>query len=261
MRHRQASRLAGAALIGILASLPFPAAATETAAIYKAWYAGLPAGRIRLALEDEAGRYRDEIAIRSEGLPWLATRFRGTAVSHGEVAAGRPAPARYGADYDLRKTRGKRLRMVFTARAGRLVADRGPQDTGKQRLLAERYRSNVYDPLSALTAIRDKLRSGTRGTFRVPVYDGARRFDVIIRVLPGRAGDKVLHLELSLAPIAGFKGESSENGDPNDAPRRVALTISDDWRLMPLTMRVSVYYLPLIVQLSRWCDDAQQCRL
>src|SRR5207253_10276354 len=108
-------------------------------------------------------------------------------------------------------------------------------------------------------AIRHELRRGNRGSFTIPVYDGSRRFDVIIRVLPKAAGDTALHLALTLAPIAGFKGETSDDGDPDNAPRPVALTISDDQRLMPLSMSVSLYYLPLVIDLRRWCDTAATC--
>lgn len=244
-------------MIGLILLAGRPAAASEVAALYRAYWAGLPAGEIRLTLRDDAATYRDVIEIRSEGLPRLVTRFRGSAVSEGRLAAERqPTPIRYEALYDLRKRRDRRLEMVFAARDGAIIAERGPGDTSRKPPLAERFRANVLDPLSALTTIRYELRRGNRGTFRVPVYDGARRFDVIARVLPRRGGDAQLGVELTLTPIAGFKGETSEDGDPDSAPRPVALTLSDDRLLMPLSMRVSLYYLPLVVELTRWCDGS-----
>jgi hypothetical protein len=253
-----------AAFFWAIAALSHGARGDEIAALYRASWAGLPAGEIRLSLHDDPAAYRAEIAIRSDGLPHLMTHFRGSATSTGRLAAERlpealPQPLRYDATYDLRKGRDRRLAMRFTARAGALVADRGPEDTSKKPPLAERLRSNVLDPLSALTAIRDALRHGNRGVFSVPVYDGARRFDVVVRVLPKRGAEPVLHLELTLSPIAGFRGETSEDGDPDTAPRPVALTISDDRRLMPLAMSVSLYYLPLVVELSRWCVAGTPC--
>ena len=252
---RSAARIAP--IIGLILLASRPAAAGDVAALYQAYWAGLPAGEIRLSLRDDATTYRDDIEIRSEGMPRLVTRFRGSASSEGRLAAAAlPAPLRYQALYDLRKRRDRRLEMVFAVRAGAIIAERGPGDTSRKQPLAERFRANVLDPLSALTAIRHELRRGNRGTFRVPVYDGARRFDVAVRVLPRRGDDPRLHLELTLAPIAGFKGETSEDGDPDSVPRPVALTLSDDRLLMPLSMRVSLYYLPLVVQLTRWCNAA-----
>jgi Protein of unknown function (DUF3108) len=248
-----------ALLLAVVAGLGHGARAAEIGALYDVYWAGLPAGEIRLTLRDMPAAYRSEIAIRTEGLPWLVTRFRGTAVSDGALVGARPQPRRYDALYDLRKHRDKRLSMRFEARAGARVADRGPGDTSEKPPLAARFRTNVLDPLSALTAIRDAVRRGRRGAFAVPVYDGARRFDVIVRVLPHRRGDRLLHLDLNLAPIAGFKGESSDDGDPDNAPRPVALTLSGDGRLMPVSMRVSLYYLPLVVTLRRWCDAPAPC--
>jgi hypothetical protein len=256
-----------AVLCAVVALLPAPgetARGAETAALYSVSWAGLPAGEIRLTLHEDAAAYRDEIAILSEGLPRLVTHFSGRAVSGGRLAApaaavALPLPLRYDAFYDLRKRRNSRLAMRFVAAAGGVIAERSPEDTSRKPQLAAGFRRNVVDPLSALTAIRDALRHGNRGAFTVPVYDGARRFDVIARVVPSRPGDQMLRLELTLSPIAGFKGEASEDGDPDDAPRPVALTISDDARLMPLSMSVSLYYLPLVVKLGRWCSSATPC--
>jgi uncharacterized protein DUF3108 len=261
-------RTRGAAVLWVLVAFAQPAAqparGAETAALYSVSWAGLPAGEIRLRLRDDALSYRDEILIRSEGLPRLVIRFRGQATSEGRLAPAAlaqalPLPLRYDASYDLRKRRNRRLALRFAAAAGAVIAERSPEDTSRKPPLAAGFRRNVLDPLSALTAIRDALRRGNRGVFTVPVYDGARRFDVIARVLPRHRKEPVLHLELTLSPIAGFKGETSEDGDPDDAPRPVALTISDDARLMPLSMRVSLYGLPLVVELSRWCGAGTPC--
>ena len=248
-------------MVACVLTISAPAArADEVAALYQAYWAGLPAGEIRLTLRDEAGGYRDQIDIRSEGLPRLVTRFRGSAVTEGRLAAGRlPQPSRFEAAYDLRKRRDRRLSMIFAPRAGGAVAERGAEDTSRKPPLPEAFRSNVFDPLSALTAIRDELRRGNRGSFSLPVYDGARRFDARVRVLAKRTADPVLDLELTLLPIAGFKGETSEDGDPDNAARPVTLTVTDDQRLMPLTMSTSIYYLPLVIQLSRWCVPNAPC--
>ena len=237
-----------------------PARAEQTEALYQATWAGLPAGQIRLTLRDDGGGYRNEIGITTEGVARLATRFRATAVSTGRLAGTTAAPAQFDAYYDLRKGKDRRLAMRFVTRGGGAVADRAPEDTSKKPPLAEEFRRNVLDPLSALAAIRQGLRDRSRTQFTVPVYDGARRFDVVVQVLPkNRGAESVLPVHLTLRPIAGFKGESSEDGDPDNAPRPVALTFTDDARLMPLSMSVSLYYLPLTVELKQWCKPGERC--
>jgi hypothetical protein len=252
--------LFGAVAAALVVCVSARASASETAGLYRAYWAGLPAGDIHLVLRDEPTGYRDEIAIRSEGFPRLITRFHGTATAEGKLAANRPPePSHYEAHYDLRRARDRHLDMQFTARAGAAFAERGPGDTSKKPPLAEEFRKNVLDPLSALTAIRHELQRGNRGSFTVPVYDGARRFDIAARVLPKKDGERALHLRLSLSPIAGFKGETSEDGDPDNAPRPVDVMISDDARLLPLSMQVSVAYLPLVVELAKSCDGVAGC--
>jgi hypothetical protein len=252
----------GAAKFTVVAALLLagPAQADEIAALYQAYWAGMPAGQIRLTLRENPGTYRNEIGIRSEGLPRVVTRFRATAVSEGKLATDRPPePANFDAVYDLRKSRDKRLAMRFVTKTGAFFADRGPEDTSKKPPLAEEFRRNVIDPLSALAAIRHGIQHH-KTEFTVPVYDGARRFDVLVKVLPKEKGaEAYLPVGLTLRPIAGFKGETSDDGDPDTAPRPVALKFTDDTRLMPVSMTVSIFYLPLVVELTKWCEPGAVC--
>jgi Protein of unknown function (DUF3108) len=238
-----------------------PAGAEGFVALYSAYWAGLPAAAIRLEVHDDPAGYRDEIAIITGGLPRLVTHFRGHAITEGRLAAQRtPTPVRYEAFYDLRKRRDRHLDMRFVAHGGAIVAQRGPGDTSRKPPLAEKFRRNVVDPMTALTTIREELRQRRHIAFTVPVYDGARRFDVVARVMPKKGeADSLLRLVLTLRPIAGFKGESSDDGDPDTSPRRVVLTFTDDARLMPLSMTVPVFYLPLDVRFDRLCTAARPC--
>jgi hypothetical protein len=255
----------GCLLAAALLSLPASARADDIVAVYAAYWAGLPAGEIRIRLhEDGAAAYRDEIEIRTTGLPALITRLRGTGIAEGRLAADRPAePSHYDAIYDLWKRRNSHISMRFVTRAGAVVAERGPDDTSRKPPLAEKFRSNAVDPVTAFERVRDALRAPRRsadGSFAVPVYDGARRFDILGHILPKKdASEGTLRVELTLRAIAGFKGESSEDGDPDDAPRKVDLLVTDDARLLPLSMTVPVFFMPLVVQFVHLCESPEAC--
>jgi len=124
--------------------------------------------------------------------------------------------------YDLWKRRDSRVSMQFVNHTGTMIAERGPDDTSRKPPLAEAFRKNAVYPLSAIERIRGAFRAAGRvGSFTIPVYDGARRFDIVGKILPKQiSSDGVLRAELTLRAIAGFKGETSEDGDPDDAPRR-----------------------------------------
>jgi hypothetical protein len=254
--------LAGAALLLVISEDAI--GADRFVVDYTAYWAGLPAAQIRLVLSADASAYQDEIDIKSEGLPQLITHFRASAEVGGRLVPGRPAaPLHYDARYDVRRWRNSRIAMRFVDHGSAVIAERGVEDTSKKALLDEKYRRDTVDPLSAFEIVRASIAAGAAAPdtpFRVPVYDGTRRFDVIGHILPqAEQGPGVLRVALNLRPIAGFKGQSKVDGDPDDAPRPVAVTLTNDKRLLPISMTLRVFYLPLVIRLDRVCNTAQQC--
>jgi Protein of unknown function (DUF3108) len=233
---------------------------------YTAYWAGLPAAQIRLKLSDDATAYHDEIAIRTEGVSHLITHFRADARANGRLVPGRGAePTHYDALYDLRKWSNSRIAMRFVVHDGVVVAERAAADTSKKALLAEKYRRDIVDPLTALENIRGAVAArlaatATTAAFVVPVYDGTRRFDVVGHILPkAEQGPGVLRIALSLRPIAGFKSRSKADGDPNDAPRPAWVTMTDDKRMLPISVTLRAFFLPLVIRLDRVCSGAKAC--
>ena len=242
-----------------LTLLASPAQAEDLVALYEADWAGVPAADLRLSVHEGTDGYRNEMTIRTLGLARWVTRFHGDAVGAGRIVAGHlPKAVSFDARYDLRKRKNRILGMRFVTTGGATLAERTPDDTSRKPPLAAEFRRNVVDPLGALAAIRQQLREHPAAGFTIPVYDGARRFDAIAAD-PPKHENGTLVLALTLKPIAGFKGETSEDGDPDDRPRPSTLTLSDDARLMPLSMTVPIYYLPLTVTLVRWCGAAKPC--
>jgi uncharacterized protein DUF3108 len=226
-------------------------------ALYHATWGGLPAAYIRATGHSTADSYRIELAVTTEGVPRLFSQFRSTAVAVGKLGAG-PEPASYQSNYDLRRRKERKLRMAFVSRGGAVIAERMPGDTSRKPVLAEQFRRNVLDPISTIIAVQAAVRRGDTD-FTIPVYDGARRFDTVGHVLPRDPNQPGIHVTLILKAIAGFKGESSDDPDPDDAPRPVKLVLSDDGRLTPLSLISPIYYLPLEVTLVRLCEASAPC--
>lgn len=258
-----AQRMMGVALAFGIGGIADVAQAEELAAFYRATWAGLPAAEIRLGLGDTPSDYRHEIRIETQGVPRWFTKFRADAVGEGKLAKnGSAIPGHYDAHYDLRKRRNQLLSLRFVEREGDRVAERTPDDTSRKPMLAEIHRRDVLDPIAALAFIRQQLRvkrPQAGDTFTIPVFDDARRFDVAVRVVAVGGEEDTIRLGLTLKPIAGFKGESSDDGDPDNAPRPVDLTLSNDARLLPLTLRVRIAFLPVWVQLDHVCVSFATC--
>jgi Protein of unknown function (DUF3108) len=221
----------------------------------------MPAASLVLSFEGDGSDYRDAVRIDTVGVSHWLTHFRATAEAEGAIGRdGTLIPVRYTALYDLHKRRGRHLRLDFVPRDGQRVAERGPGDSSHKRPLAESYRRNVLDPISALSDIREALRRGAIRPgehFVLPVFDDERRFDAAVTVASAGGHGRPVRLHLELRPIAGFE---DKHGDTSDAtPREVELTLSGDPRLLPLTMRVEVAFLPLVAEFDHLCADFARC--
>jgi hypothetical protein len=262
-RRRDAASGALLALpLALTMGLQLPAHAADSAAAYRVTWAGLPAGDVRIGFHDDGADHETEIDIASEGLPRLITKFRADAVGAVRVTDdGTAIPTRYRAQYDLGKHRGSRIDLRYPERDGSFIAVRGADDNGRKAPLAERFRVNAIDPLSTLAVMRHELarHRGETRRFVIPVFDGARRFDVVADVVSWNSGDGLVRLRLNLRPIAGFKGESSDDPDPDSAPRPVDVAFTKDAALIPVSLRVSVAYLPMVVRLDHFCASFDAC--
>jgi hypothetical protein len=262
------SWLSRAALaLGVVLALP--AAAEPVTLRYTATWAGLPAAEIHLQLDEGKTDFRSQIDIRTEGMPRWLTRFRARGISEGTVAAdGLAAPRRYDAYYDLRSRKDKRISMHFLADRTSFVAERGAEDSTQKPQIDVAHRIGVVDPLTALSRMREAIRTGLaqRGHFTIPVYDGKRRFDVEQRRLStetvkiGGVPQRVIHLQLDLLPVAGFKDNDPEEA-PDGGPRAMDVLFSDDGNVVPLRMEVRVGWLPMVVSLAQRCGDGAPCKV
>jgi hypothetical protein len=241
-----------------------PGHAESLTAFYEVSWAGMPAAHLVLSFGGDGGTYRDAIRIETVGMSHWLTHFRATAHAEGVLDGdGIAAPTRYSARYDSHKRRDKLLRLDFVHRGAETIAERGPGDSSRRRPLAETYRRNVLDPLSALADIRERLRRGpirAGENFVLPVFDDTRRLDIGVRVETAGGGGKPLLLHLDLNQIASTRDDRRHGKDHAGAvPRQVELTLSDDHRLLPMSMRVEVGLLPLIARFDHLCADFQRC--
>jgi hypothetical protein len=240
-----------------------PAFADSLTGFYVVRWAGLPAAGIWMSLDDTQPVYRVQIGMESQGLPRWITHFRAEVSGDGAVGQQAAEPTHYEARYDLHKRKDSHIILRYGPDETGRIAERAEGDTSRKPQLAAIYRHNVVDPLAALVSIRQALRAGSHQPgqqFLVPVYDGARRFDVTATVTAQNPPDGLIHVHLTLHPIAGFKGETSEDGDPDSAPRPVDVTFKDDASLRPVSLSAPLAFFTMSVTLDHVCAEYQDCR-
>lgn len=237
----------------LLACLPAVAAAEPASLRYSATWAGLPAAEIVLELAEAPDSSDSRIEIRTTGLPKLLSSFRARAASEAQIAEGQFVPERYDAAYDLRK-RSRQVGLRFAPAGAVFVAERTPDSTLKHKPLPPELRRAALDPLTAIAALRHTVRArdGLMLPRAIPVYDGKRRFDLVLRQMQPREidwqGSRIAALELDvlLQPVAGFR-DAGDDEDPEDTPRPVRVLVADDALLTPLRIAVTIAGLPAVV--------------
>ncbi len=249
-----------------LAALGGSAEAAGVMARYDARWGGAPVGTVVVSLSDTTEEFVNVIDIRAAGLARALTDFSARAESAGAVDPIRgPLPAYYTATYDLRRRKGKRLSVEFVHDGATSILAVPANAEAAARLPAS-LRSDVLDPLTAVSAIRQFIRAGglAQGSrFRVPVFDGKRRFDAEGTVLAfgvavvDRARVATIDISVLLKPVAIAK---LEHDDEDDIAREARLQFTADRNAVPLRLAVDIAFVPLIIELAETCGDIAACR-
>ncbi|MGH7075483.1 MAG: DUF3108 domain-containing protein [Stellaceae bacterium] len=260
-------RIVLAAIAVIAAGLLVPKAgqAKSLTAFYRVSWGGFPAADLVLRFDRDGRAYRDAVRIKTVGPARWLTHFRATAHAEGMIGGdGTIEPARYRMIYNLHHRRRKRQMLDFVARDGARIADYGVGDSGhKRERLAEIYRRNVLDPLSALSRVREILwrgpiRAGEH--FTLPVFDDTRRTAARFTVESAGGGGRPVRLHLELRTIASYKLLHRHRGrDDDDTTREIELRLSGDGRLLPLSISADVAVLPLTARFDHLCVDFAHC--
>lgn len=258
-------------LLGLLAAIGLcaqevSADAAGLAGRYEAYWGGAPVGTVVVALADTGNAFVNVIDVRATGLARALTDFSARAESAGAYDQVRgPLPSYYTATYDLRRRRGKQLAVDFLP-LGAASSLAVPANAEAAARLPASLRRDVLDPLSAVLAMRQTIRAGklAQGSrFRIPVFDGKRRFDAEATVLGFGAavadGKRVSMIDIAvvLNPVAIAKLEPD---DEDDIAREARLQFTADGNALPLRLSVDVAYVPLIIELAEVCGDFAACR-
>lgn len=129
----------------------------------------------------------------------------------------------------------------------------------KKRQVPEDMRIDTLDPMAAFIAARHQVmaQGATEAPvkFRVPVYDGQRRYDIVGTTAAPRETTingqthKVITVNATLVPVAGF----SERGKERMRQSRGRLLFTADERFIPVQVTVENEFLSGVMNLTADC--------
>jgi Protein of unknown function (DUF3108) len=140
--------------------------------------------------------------------------------------------------------------------------DRGQQ----QKEVPANLRTNVFDPMAAFIAARGQLMAqvmspgaaaGRPKNFRVPIYDGRRRYDVVGHADAPRSVSidgsehEVIPVTAKLEPVFGFGKKTEERMRDSEAK----LFFSNDKRFIPVQLVISNELLSGVMNLAADCSQ------
>ena len=244
---------------------------------YEVYWGGLHAADFALSLDREGDAYRHEFRMRSSGITDWLFKLDITARSQGRVhASGPPLPESYRTDFvnrwrnglvDIRYQPGHGdgpATMTVTEWAD--PPRRADDDDDRADVVGEEARAGALDPLAAFTeAVRlagQRLAAGN-GEFRLKVFDGRRRFDLVGTPL-GMGNLNVLgqprqvqRMRLRTEPVAGFNGRQQTLW--NERVFEVFFVPSATPDGEPVPVRIAADGMGPVINLTAACTERAAC--
>lgn len=137
------------------------------------------------------------------------------------------------------------------------------QDREQPAPVPDDLRTGVFDPIAAFVAARGQIHHNRQRDFRVPIYDGRRRYDLIGEVEPTRSfwiGGKDVDLIPVIArvdPVFGFDRERTETMQDSAG----TLLFSADGRFIPVQVILEGNTFTSVMNLTADCRvDSATCQ-
>lgn len=167
---------------------------------YAITLAGIRAATLTLSGTEEAGRYRVEGNLESNGLAAIVRRVRYLAQASGSVADRRYLPARYTELFDTPRRQSEAV-LTYDKGVPRIVSVK-PLPSPDSEALDPAAQGSTVDPMTALYAVLRDTPRGQACHLTLQIFDGRRRSEVTL-ANPSPQGE-TLRCTGEYRRIAGF---------------------------------------------------------
>lgn len=203
---------------------------------YAITLAGIRAATLTLSGTEEAGRYRVEGNLESNGLVAIVRRVRYIAQASGTVTARRYLPARYIELFDTPRRQSEAV-LTYDKGVPRIVSVK-PLPAPDSEALDPAAQGSTVDPVTALyAALRDTPRDDAC-RLKLHIFDGRRRSEVTL-ANPSPQGETVVCTG-EYRRIAGFT--EKEMREKTRFPFTATLAPIEDDRLRVVEVRVETIF-------------------
>jgi hypothetical protein len=252
---------------------------------YELMLGGLHVGDAMVTLEESPSDYKAGLKMTASGaLKWVKN-FRASVESEGALGAA-PQPAVYRKEwssgelaetmtmtFDPATRTATTSARVFNPTTGATVPDEDVpwhEKRASRKPVPDDLRTNVFDPMAAFIAAREQLvaqgvlanAQGAVKSFRVPVFDGSRRYDIVGKTEPVRGVSingterQLLPVTGRLEPVFGFSAKSEERMRAVDGK----IFFTPDGKFTPVQVIVSGELFTSVMNLTADCrEDNAPC--
>ncbi len=274
-----------AVFAAVLVAAPANAAPKQERLAYELMLGGLHVGDAMVSLDETPAGYKAGLKMAATGaLKWVRA-MRSSLESEGTFGPA-PQPVSYRKEW-VSGEFAETMTMTFdpatrTAAAtsktynpitGAPIADEdlpwNRDGRGRKKPVPDGLRTDVFDPMAAFVAAREQLLAkgvlnapGAAKTFRVPIYDGSRRYDIVgkadaVRAVSIDGAEKqLLPVTGKLEPVFGFNPKSEERMRGVDGK----IYFTPDGKFVPVQIIVSGEVFTAVMNLAADCKaDNAKC--
>lgn len=275
-----------AVLAAALLAVPATARPSQERLAYELMLGGLHVGDAMVSLDETPTGYKAGLKMAATGaLKWVRA-MRSSLESEGTYGPA-PTPVTYRKQwvsgefaetmtmtFDPATRTATTTSKVFNPTTGAPIADEdlpwNKDGRAKKKPVPDDMRTNVFDPMAAFVAAREQLvTKGVLDTaqkapknFRVPIYDGSRRYDIVgkadpVRTVSINGEDKqLLPVTGKLEPVFGFSTKSEERMRGIDGK----IYFTPDGKFVPVQIIVSGEVFTAVMNLAADCKtDNTKC--
>jgi len=243
--------------LAVLVAAPLSAAEHERL-LYTVQFRGFRIGEVVIGLDQSSGQYRSEMHAQARGLAKVFNNFQARLFGEGHVGeqstpalrpahfwrewGGRRWAQQMTVSFDPATNEAVPTERIFNPATGQAIKREDLPGRRKKPPppVSMEHRFHVLDPMTAFITGRDMMRlawrENTTQTFRLPVYDGQRRYDVIIEMAPtqtekiGGTAYNVIPATTRMEPIGGFDEKMAKRS--REGKGRIVFSADD--RFLPL---------------------------